>query len=74
MNNEIEGEFDSNTCSLLIYNASAKFTFCAFVFGINYTTGVKVYCVFVSSGVICYCWFSIYVMFAVDFVFSNSEF
>ena len=23
MNNEIEGEFDSNTCSLLIYNAWA---------------------------------------------------
>ena len=39
MNKEIEGEFVSNTCSLLIYNASAwNYNQISFIFGIiNYT-------------------------------------
>ena len=41
---------------------------------IDDTSWVEIYCVFLSSCVICYCWFSSYVMFAVVFMFSNSKF
>ena len=35
MNNEIDGKFDSNTCSLLIYNASAILRFALLFSGLQ---------------------------------------
>ena len=76
MNKEIEGEFVSSTCLLSIYeySFSAILRFSLLFSGkITQPESKSTYCVFVTSGVICYCRFSSYVMFAVVFVMFNSE-